>query len=270
MSDGPASDQIAEFRGFTESLAELASAAVREQIEGLSLEIKADGSPVTTVDLAVERVLRQMIEERYPAHGILGEEYGNSRIDADWLWVLDPIDGTRQFAAGLANYGVLIALCHRGAPVIGVICQPLIGDLYLGVLAGPAQGAWRAGRPLRTRVTTRLSDAIACVADPDSFNGAAADGREAIRGGSGWNVYDGSCIGFGALAAGRLDLCLCGPNLDPFDICALVPVVEGAGGVITDWSGKRLTAASKGAIVASCTEALHAEALALLPDDPTG
>lgn len=115
----------------------------------------------------------------------------------------------------------------------------------------------------------RLSDAIACVADPDSFTGAAADGRAAICSGSGWNVYDGSCIGFGALAAGRLDLCLCGPNLDPFDICALVPVVEGAGGVITDWAGHRLTASSTGAIVASCTEALHQEALALLPDDPT-
>ena len=124
--------QLGEFRAFAEELTALASAAVRAQIAHLSLEIKADGSPVTSVDLAVEQVLRERIDAAYPQHGVLGEEFGTRNLDAEWVWVVDPIDGTRQFAAGLPNYGILIALCHRGRPVIGVICQPVLGDIYLG------------------------------------------------------------------------------------------------------------------------------------------
>jgi histidinol phosphatase-like enzyme (inositol monophosphatase family) len=253
--------QLGEFRAFAEELATLASATVRAQIAHPSVEIKTDGSPVTAVDLAVERVLRERIDAAYPQHGMLGEEFGSRDLDAEWVWVVDPIDGTRQFAAGLPNYGILIALCHRGRPVIGVICQPLLGDVYLG-LAG--QGAWLNGTPIRTRTTARLADSIACISDPDCFRGATADGFEALRRGSHWNVYDGGCLGFGALAAGRLDISLCGPTLDCFDICALVPVVEGAGGVITDWQGNSLTLASSGAIVAACSAELHASALEIL------
>ena len=253
--------QRVEFRVFAEELTALASAAVRAQIAQPSLEIKPDGSPVTSVDLAVEQVLRERIDAAYPQHGVLGEEFGSRDLDAEWVWVVDPIDGTRQFAAGLPNYGILIALCHRGRPVIGVICQPLLGDIYLGI-AG--QGAWLNGTPIRARTTARLAEAIACFSDPDAFDQATIAGFEALRRGSLWNVYDGGCLGFGALAAGRLDLSLCGPTLDPFDIGALVPVVEGAGGVITDWRGNPLTLASNGEIVAACSVELHANVLEIL------
>ena len=261
MSQTRSARQPGEFRAFAEDLAALAGATVREQIAHPPVELKSDGSPVTAVDLAVERVLRERIDAVYPGHGVLGEEYGSRDLEAEWVWVVDPIDGTRQFAAGLPNYGILIALCHHGRPVIGVICQPLLGDVYLGI-AG--QGAWLNGVPIRTRTTARLADSIVCISDPDCFRGATADGFEALRRGSRWNVYDGGCLGFGALAAGRLDLCLCGPNLDGFDICALVPVVEGAGGLITDWRGNPLTLALSGAIVAACSADLHAEALEIL------
>jgi histidinol-phosphatase len=252
---------LGEFRSFAEELAALASAAARSELAQMSLEIKPDGSPVTSVDLAIERVLRERIDATYPQHGVLGEEFGSRDLDAEWVWVVDPIDGTRQFAAGLPNYGILIALCHRGRPVVGVICQPLLGDIYLG-LAG--QGAWLNGTPISTRSTALLGEAIVCLSDPDSFDQATVAGFEALRRGSQWNVYDGGCLGFGALAAGRLDISLCSPTLDCFDICALVPVVEGAGGSITDWRGNPLTLASSGAIVAACSAELHASALEIL------
>ena len=253
--------QLGEFKAFAEELTERASATVRDQLTRLSLEIKPDGSPVTSVDLAVEQMLRERIDAAYPQHGIVGEEFGSRDLDAEWVWVLDPIDGTRQFAAGLPNYGILIALCHRGRPVLGVICQPLLRDVYLGIAGN---GAWLNGTPIRARATARLAEAIACISDPDAYDQATVAGFEALRRGSHWNVYDGGCLGFGALAAGRLDLCLDGPNVDNYDFCALVPVVEGAGGVITDWRGNALTLASKGEIVAACSVELHASVLELL------
>jgi histidinol-phosphatase len=252
---------LEEFRTFAEQLAAIASAIVREELARVSLEIKSDGSPVTSVDLAVERALRQRIDGKFPHHGVLGEEFGSRDLDAEWVWVVDPVDGTRQFAAGLPNYGILIALCHLGRPVLGIICQPQLGHVYLGV---PGQGAWLNGTPIRPRPTARLADSIVCLSDPDAYAGPTLAGFEALRRGSLWNVYDGGCLGFGALAAGRLDLSVCGPNLDCFDICALVPVVEAAGGVITDWHGNALTLTSKGEIVAACSEELHAEVLDIL------
>ena len=267
MTEAVPDSQMNSFKTFAESLTALAVATVEAEIAGRSLEIKADGSPVTSVDLAVERALRARIEEAYPDHGILGEEFDDRNLDAEWIWVLDPIDGTRQFASGLSNYGVLIALCQQGQPLLGVICQPRIGDVYLGI-AG--QGAWLNGQAIQSRPTERIEQAIACFADPDSFRGGTLAGLESLRRRSDWNVYDGSCIGFGALAAGHLDLCLCSDNLDAFDICALVPVVEGAGGRISNWRGGPLTIASEGAIVASATPALHEEALALLAEAVPG
>ena len=257
--------EIAELKSFTEDLTALAMTTLQSQMERLSLEIKQDGSPVTSADIAIEKALRQRIEDHYPNHGILGEEFGRKNLEAEWVWVIDPIDGTRQFAAGLPNYGVLIALCRRGQPTIGVICQPLLEDVYLGVVA---EGAWLNGKPIRARETSELHQAIACLSDPDAYHGSTAHGFRAIQRGSRWNVYDGGCLGFAALAAGQLDLSLCGPTMDAFDICALVPVVEGAGGLITDWQGGSLTLASRGEIVASATPILHGRALEILSARP--
>lgn len=250
---------------FASGLAQLASQTVVAELAAMTVEMKPDQSPVTTVDLAVERALRERIDAAYPDHGVLGEEFGSRDLDRDWVWVIDPIDGTRQFAAGLPNYGVLIALCHRGAPVLGIICQPRLGDVYLG-LSDPSgvKGAWLNGAPIRTAQPPALAEGIACLSDPDAFDDATRPGMLAIQRSSRWNVYDGGCLGYGALAEGRIALCLNGPNLDCFDICALAPVVEGAGGVITDWRGGALTLASSGEIVAAASPALHQEALALL------
>ena len=248
-------------RAFAQELAQIAVASAKETKAEVVIEIKQDGSPVTTVDMAVERAVRQRIEEAYPDHGILGEEFGPRNPDAGLTWVIDPIDGTRQFAAGLPNFGILIALCQGNTPVIGLICQPDTGDIYLGV---SGQGAWLNELPIQVSGTTAMDASILCISDPDAFDDATRPGMERLRAASLWNVFDGGCLGFGALAAGKIGVSVCGPNLDNFDILALVPVVEGAGGVITDWQGKPLDFSSKGEIVASASPELHQQALTLL------
>ncbi len=241
----------------------VASAArvVRDEFDRFRVETKADGSPVTSVDLAVERVIRSRLEKAYPDHGILGEEYGHDRPGTDWTWLIDPIDGTRQFAAGLPNYGILLALCEGRTPRLGVICQPVLADVYIGI---SGEGAWRNGTPIRVAETSLLAESIVCFSDPDAFDAATRPGLERMRVKSRWNVYDGGCLSFAALASGRLAVSVYGPNLDSYDFCPLVPVVEGAGGVITDWHGASLSRDSVGAVVASCSASLHSRVLACL------
>ncbi|MEL6219188.1 MAG: inositol monophosphatase family protein [Pseudomonadota bacterium] len=232
---------------------------VSEHQAGFSL--KADGSPVTTLDRAVEAALRAEIKKASPEHGIIGEEYGPENADRDWVWILDPIDGTRQYAAGLPNFGTLIALCHKQVPVIGVIAHPWNGMVCIGV-AG--QGTKIDGRRVQTASLKRPGEVIACLSDPDAFDAATQPGFEAVRAASLWNVYDGGCLGYAALSEGRIGIALNGPNLERFDIAALIPVIEGAGGFISDWSGGPLDATSEGAIVASANAALHEQVLALI------
>ena len=230
-------------------------------------ETKEDGSPVTALDRAVEAALRKDLKQHAPDHGIIGEEYGPEHADRDWVWILDPIDGTRQFAAGLPNFGTLIALCHQNRPVIGVISHPWTGMTCIGV-AG--RGTEINGNPVHTGAKTVPSDVIACLSDPDAFDAATYSGYLAIRAASNWNVYDGGCLGYAALAKGHIGIALNGPNLEPFDIAALIPVIEGAGGVISDWQGRGLDATSEGAIVGSANPALHETVLQILDQASSG
>ena len=254
-----------EFVVLAESLAEQARETARRISGEPEVEIKSDGTPVTTVDRAVEAALRRDIERQQPEHGILGEEYGAEGADREWVWVLDPVDGTRQFAAGLPNFGTLIALCREGRPVIGVITHPFYESTCIGV-AG--RGTLHNRRPVRCAGPDRLSEIVACISDPDAFDARTTPGMQAIRTRTRWNVFDGGCLGYASLARGRVGLCLNGPNLDPFDIAALVPVVEAAGGRITDWQGNALSMASEGEIVATSGPRLHESALETLAIAP--
>lgn len=224
-------------------------------------ETKDDGSPVTALDRAVEAALRTEINNDAPDHGIIGEEYGPENEDRDWVWILDPIDGTRQFAAGLPNFGTLIALCYQQRPLIGVISHPWTGMTCIGVTG---QGTRVNGKPVYTGAQSAPSDVIACLSDPDAFDDATLPGYLAVRAASRWNVYDGGCLGYAALARGHIGIALNGPNLEPFDIAALIPVVEGAGGAVTDWQGATLDATSEGAIVGSANPTLHETVLEIL------
>ena len=220
--------------------------------------LKPDGTAVTEADTQIEARLREIIADRHPDHGILGEEQGATGMDRAFVWVVDPIDGTRQFAARLMNFGVLIALCHDGRPVLGIIDQPLARARYS---AAEGHGATLNGVSISASDTRALSQAVVAVANPASFPEEMREPVDAIAEAARLTVHDGGCLAYGALARGQVDLCLNGPDLDAYDICALVPVVTQAGGVITDWQNRPLTLASAGAILAAASPALHAQAL---------
>ena len=263
-------DKVAEEIGrFAAAAEELANLARETVLAGhrfdMAHEIKDDGSPVTELDRAVERVLRARIESLFPEHGILGEEYGAEGADREWLWVLDPIDGTKHFAAGLSDFGTLIALCHDGVPVVGIIDLPLLDRRCLGVAGRPTR---LNGREVRCRPRQNLSQCVLSSAGPDAFDGAPEPAFRRLRKSSAWNVYGGGCAGYASLASGVVDICLEG-NLDAFDFCALVPVIEGAGGVISDWRGAPLGLDSGPLILAAGDRQVHEAALVLLgQEDP--
>ena len=224
------------------------------------IELKPDSSYVTDTDKGIERALRAMIETSFPAHGILGEEYGAYNADAEYVWVLDPIDGTAAFVAGLPVFGTLIALLHRGVPVIGIIDHLVTDDRWIGVLGRPTT---RNGHAVRTRQCPSLSQAMLSASNPDFFSDQERPQFERIRSRTQWRIYGGSCFSYGLLASGRIDISI-DSSLGIHDFAPYVPILAGAGGIITDWTGQPITMHSGPQILAAGDPARHAEALALL------
>lgn len=246
-------------------LSEAGGAVARRAWRGdLSVRYKADGSALTQADLEIEALWRDRISQAFPDHGILGEEYGTETGTSAYTWVLDPVDGTRPFGAGLLNYASLISVCRDGVPVLGLIDLPLEG-VHLLAVAG--QGCTFAGRPARTSGRTEFAEAVIALANPESFAPESRAGFTRLQAEGRQRVYDGGSPAYGALARGLVDVCLNGDDLDAFDICALVPVVQEAGGLISDWEGRALGLASSGRIVASSSPALHDLVLARLSND---
>ncbi len=225
---------------------------------GLVVDTKADASPVTQADRGAEELMRGLIAKKFPDHGILGEEFGGEHTDAEWVWVLDPIDGTKSFITGVPLWGTLIALLHWGLPVLGCIHQPVLGQLMLGDGAATTLN----GRAVCCRATTRIGDATLLTSDPfnpSKFqNGAAFNAlRQRAKLVRTW----GDCYGYLLVAGGWADVML-DPIMNPWDIAALVPVIRGAGGVITDWRGGGAYPAES--TVAAATPELHAAVIAAL------
>ena len=246
---------------FAESLADAAGPIARRYFRSaLEVEDKADRSPVTVADREIESRLRALIRSRFPEHGILGEEHGSEGAGRDLVWVLDPIDGTKSFVAGVPLFGTLIALLDRGHPVLGVIDHPALGERWVGA-AGSAT-LWN-GKPCRTRRCGGLGRAILFATSPDLFDGADRDRFEAVSRRARMRRYGADCYAYALLAGGCIDAVL-EANLKPYDIMALIPVIEGAGGTITDWRGERLGPESDGRVVAAATPELHGEILELL------
>lgn len=225
---------------------------------------KDDGSSLTATDLAIEAAWRDSIHRRFPSHGVLGEEYGSEAGTSAYTWVLDPIDGTRQFATGLLNFASLISVCRDGEPVVGIIDLPLAGARYH---AARGRGTGFNGRRVNARAVAAIGEARISLANPDSFQGPARQAFDRLRSSSRLRVFDGGAPAYGALARGLVDVCLNGSDLDAFDICALCPVVTEAGGTISDWAGRPLTLRSCGAIVASASADIHAAVLDILGSD---
>jgi len=253
-----------EFIAFAHSLAdragEIALAAFRQ---GLSVERKADRTPVTEADRGAEAALRQMVEAAYPAHGIVGEEYGSDRPEADYVWVFDPIDGTKAFITGNPQFGNLIALMHEGKPVLGAINMPAQGDRWLGAIGHPTTFRDRRGEELcRTRPCPALSEATFRTISPALFRGREELHRRIVESVQ-LALYGGDCFSYGQVASGWLDLVI-EAGLGVYDYLALVPVVEGAGGLMCDWQGNRLGLQSDGRVLCLGDPALGDEVLELL------
>jgi histidinol phosphatase-like enzyme (inositol monophosphatase family) len=252
----------AELTAFAE---ELAAAARRETLHrwaaGCAVENKGNGvfDPVTEADREAERVMRELIRERYPDHGITGEEWPDEPGESAYRWSLDPVDGTGSFICGLPTWTTLIALLEDGAPVLSVIDAPVLDEMY----AGGAGGAWLSCRgqrsQLRTSGCTRLSDARLSTTDPFLLDDPAR--FERIRRSVRVTRYGHDGYGYTRLAAGSLDLVI-ESGLKPHDYDALIPVVRAAGGHIGDWNGGADFAG--GSVVAAATRLLYDEAVELL------
>jgi myo-inositol-1(or 4)-monophosphatase len=251
----------AEFVAAAEAAAELAGAAIRPLFRSpLLVEAKGDASPVTEADRAAERALRAFLAERFPGHGIMGEEYGTERGEAEWLWVLDPIDGTRAFLTGRPLFGTLIGLLHRGVPVLGLIEQPVTGERWLGVAGWGTRFTSPLGGEARVRPCPRLEEAELAVTSPDIFDAGRMARFERVRRAARRVSWGGDCYAYGLIALGLVDAVV-ESTLKPWDWAALVPVIEGAGGRMTDWEGQPLTLASAGDVVAVGDAALLPEIL---------
>ena len=216
-------------------------------------------SPVTKADRGAEQVIRALINETFPEHGIKGEEFGDEMLDAEYVWVLDPIDGTKAFITGFTTWGTLIALLKDGDPILGAMNQPFVGERFVGV-AG--QEATLNGQQLRTRACPRLEQARLGITELEMMHtDAQRDAFESIASRVEYLRLGGDCYNYALLAAGHIDLVIEG-DLMPWDIQALIPIVEGAGGVISLWDGAPVHGG--GWVVAAGDAALHAQAVAHL------
>ena len=262
-----------ELCAFAEELAE----AARKQIlpywrKPIEVESKIEEhravaeSPVTVADRNAEKAMRTLIEARYPSHGIFGEELGSVRVDAEFVWVLDPIDGTKSFITGKPLFGTLIGLCHHGVPTIGVIDQCVLKERWVGIRGVKTT---LNGEIVKAVGKDTLSEAMLYATTPHMF----AEGFESERFGSLRDMvkrplYGCDCYAYALVASGFGADLVVEADLGLYDYAALVPVVTGGGGCMTDWNGDELTIphheASKGRVVAAANGALHSAAIEVL------
>jgi len=226
----------------------------------VAIDDKSDASPVTVADREAESAMRAILSREVPQHGVFGEEHGVERADAEYVWVLDPIDGTRAFITGLPIWGTLIALLHKGVPVLGIIDQPILKERWLGVAGQPST---LNGHPARVRACPTLDKAYMYSTSPIMFSGDVSRKHAALADAVKLFRWGGDCYAYGLLASGHVDLVV-ENALKLYDFAALVPVIAGAGGTVTDWQGKPLDMGSDGSILAAGDAAVHRAAARIL------
>ena len=226
----------------------------------VAIDDKSDSTPVTIADRDAERAMRRLLAEAVPDHGVFGEEHGAERTDAEYVWVLDPIDGTKAFITGLPIFGTLIALLHRGKPVLGVIDQPILEERWVGVGGLPST---LNGKPIEVRACATLARAYMYSTAPLMFPGELEQRHTTLARQVKLFRWGGDCYAYGLLAAGHVDLVV-ENSLKLYDFAALVPVIEGAGGLITDWRGQKLDMNSDGSVLAAGDPAVHRAASRIL------
>ncbi len=253
-----------DFASFVDQLATVAGDTILPFFRtALAIENKKSGGfdPVTAADRAAENAMRALIRRNFPDHGIIGEEYGNEQTGAEYVWVLDPIDGTKSFISGMPAWGTLIGLMRFGEPVFGMMHQPFIGERFSGD-GGAAHYRGRGGsRELRVRECRGLSDALLYTTSPLLMNKADRAIFTRVESKVKLSRYGGDCYAYCMLAAGQIDLVI-ETEIKPHDIVPLIPIITGAGGIVTTWENG--PPQGGGRIVVAGDKRVHAAALEML------
>jgi myo-inositol-1(or 4)-monophosphatase len=253
-----------DFAAFVDELAHASAEAIRPFFRtALAIEnksLKGGFDPVTAADRAAESAMRSLIKGTFPAHGIVGEEFEDERANAEYVWVLDPIDGTKSFICGMPAWGTLIGLMRDGEPIYGMMHQPFTQEHFSGDSKAAAYRGPAGDRVLQARPCAQLDDAVLFTTSPllmaEADRSAFARVEQSVR----LSRYGGDCYAYCMLAAGHVDLVI-ETDLKPYDLLPLVPIIEGAGGVITTWENTRPRG---GRIVAAGDRRVHAQAIELL------
>lgn len=256
-------EDLQKYASFAETLADAAGEVLQQYFrKSLTVDNKDDASPVTIADREAEEAMRELIGQRFPGHGIWGEEFGRQEGASELCWVIDPIDGTRSFIAGKPLFGTLIALLESETPVLGLIDQPISRERWVGITGQPTR---LNGEPVQTGTCEALEQAVLSTTSPYLFNAQEEAVFRALSERCATTVFGSDCYAYAMLASGHIDLVL-ESGLKPYDFLALCPVIEGAGGIVTDWQGKPLTMNSAGDVLAASGKALHQQALQFLRD----
>jgi myo-inositol-1(or 4)-monophosphatase len=230
----------------------------------LSIDNKStahDFDPVTEADRAAEAVMRRLIKANFPQHGIVGEEFGSEREDAEYVWVLDPIDGTKSFICGMPAWGTLIALTRRGEPIYGMMHQPFTREHFTGDGSAARYRGPAGDRALRARACAALDDAVLLTTSPLLMREHDRHRFQRVEAVVRLSRYGGDCYAYCMLAAGHVDLVI-ETELKPYDVLPLIPIIEGAGGIVSTWDNGRPH--DGGRIIAAGDRRLHAKAMELL------
>ena len=250
-----------DFVPFVERLAKISGEAIMPFFRAaFAMEDKSGGGvfdPVTEADRAAEAAMRRLIGEAFPHHGVIGEEFGAERQDSEYVWVLDPIDGTKSFITGFPLFGTLIALCQGERPVLGVLETPALAERWVGC---EGRATLFNGVKARARDCRTMDEAVVYTTTAETFSVAEWQRFEALTRRAALRRYGGDCYLYGMLSSGHCDLVI-EVQLKPHDYMAVVPVVEGAGGRISDWRGAPLGMTTDGRVVAAATEALWRQAV---------
>jgi myo-inositol-1(or 4)-monophosphatase len=256
-----------DFAAFVEELATISGETIRPFFRSaIDVENKSRSGgfdPVTAADRAAEAAMRTMIKRTFPAHGVIGEEFEPEHPDAEYVWVLDPIDGTKSFISGMPVWGTLIALTRNGEPIYGMMHQPFIREQFSGDGHGARYRGPAGDRTLRVRPCASLGDAVLCTTSPLLMKDADRKRFVRVEKDVRLSRYGGDCYAYCVLAAGHVDLVI-ETELKPYDVLALIPIIEGAGGIITTWDNDRPH--NGGRIIAAGDKRVHEQAMALLND----
>ena len=254
-----------DFAAFVDQLATVSGEAILHFFR-TSLGIEDKGSPmgfdpVTAADRAAEAAMRALIKRSFPEHGIVGEEFGVERRDAEYVWVLDPIDGTKSFICGMPACGTLIALTRRGEPIYGMMHQPFTREHFSGDGRGARYRGPAGDRTLAVRACASVEDAVLCITSPLLMTPSDRQRFQQVERAVRLSRYGGDCYAYCVLAAGHIDLVI-ETELKPHDVLPLIPIIEGAGGIITTWEGGAPHAG--GRIIAAGDKRVHAAAIEVL------